>query len=77
MENFEYASPRTKDGAVRLLTEGAAILAGGTDLISLMKDYVVSPKRIVNIKEIQELQGIELSSAAGLRVGACGNARAT
>ena len=31
------------------------MLAGGTDLISLMKDYLHTPKRVVNIKNIKEL----------------------
>ena len=29
-----------------------AILAGGTDLLALMKDDVVTPKRVVNIKDV-------------------------
>src|SRR5207245_11451580 len=41
----------------------------GTDLLALMKDDVVSPKRLVNIKNIKDLRGIS-SSAQGLRVGA-------
>jgi xanthine dehydrogenase YagS FAD-binding subunit len=72
MRAFEYASPETKEQAVSLL--GASwgqteILAGGTDLLALMKDDVVAPKRLVNIKEIEELKGVR-SSAQGLRIGA-------
>ena len=61
MRAFEYASATTKEQAVGLLGnawDDAAVLAGGTDLISLMKDDVVQPKRLVNIKEIAELRGI-------------------
>jgi len=61
MRAFEYASPATKEQAVNLLGSSwadAEVLAGGTDLLSLMKDDVVMPKRLVNIKEIQELRGI-------------------
>ena len=36
----------------------AEVLAGGTDLLSLMKDAVYAPKRLVNIKSIKELAGI-------------------
>jgi xanthine dehydrogenase YagS FAD-binding subunit len=42
METFEYASPTTKEEAVRLLSSTwgeTEVLAGGTDLLSLMKDY--------------------------------------
>ncbi len=45
------------------------ILAGGTDLLALMKDDVVNPKRLVNIKDIKDLHGIS-SSPKGLRIGA-------
>jgi len=64
MRAFEYASATTKEQAVQLLGnswDDAAVLAGGTDLISLMKDDVVHPKRLVNIKEIKDLQGIRLA----------------
>ena len=72
MRPFEYASPTTKEQAVGLLGTSwgqAEVLAGGTDLLALMKDDVVHPKRLVNIKDIAELRGIT-SSAKGLRIGA-------
>jgi len=72
MRAFEYASPTTKEQAVGLLGTSwgqAEVLAGGTDLLALMKDDVVHPKRLVNIKEIAELHGIT-SNSKGLRVGA-------
>jgi len=72
MRGFEYASPTTKEQAVGLLGTDwadADVLAGGTDLLALMKDDVVSPKRLVNIKDIHELRGITVSPK-GLRIGA-------
>ncbi len=72
MQPFEYASPKTLKEALGLLGAGwddAVVLAGGTDLISLMKDAVVTPKRVVNIKEIAELKGVT-KTAAGLKIGA-------
>ncbi len=72
MQAFEYANPKTVKEAVALLGSSwtdAAVLAGGTDLLSLMKDFVVSPKRVVNIKNIPELKGIA-KTPAGLRIGA-------
>jgi len=71
MRPFEYASPATKEQAVSLLgaTWGQAeILAGGTDLLALMKDEVVHPRRLVNLKEIKELQAVKAGSD-GLRIG--------
>jgi len=44
------------------------VLAGGTDQISLMKDYLATPKRLVNIKGIKELGGIQ-NAKTGLRIG--------
>ena len=72
MQAFEYNSPATLKEAVALLGSRwgeADILAGGTDLISLMKDYIHTPRRVVNIKRIPELNGIS-RTAAGLRIGA-------
>ena len=72
MQAFEYANPKTVQEALALLGaswQDANILAGGTDQISLMKDYLHSPKRVVNIKGIKELAGIS-KTAAGLRIGA-------
>ncbi len=73
MRAFEYASPTTKEQAVALLGEKwgeIEVLAGGTDLLSLMKDDVAQPKRLVNIKGIKELQGIRYAPSTGLRIGA-------
>jgi xanthine dehydrogenase YagS FAD-binding subunit len=72
MQAFEYASPTTVKEAVGLLGASfndAEVLAGGTDLLSLMKDYIVSPKRVVNIKGIKELGGIS-KAGGGVRIGA-------
>ncbi|HUK53689.1 MAG TPA: FAD binding domain-containing protein [Candidatus Binatia bacterium] len=72
MESFAYARPATRAEAIGLLGgtyEEAAILAGGTDLLSLMKNYVVAPKRLVDIKGVKEFGGIT-SDASGVRIGA-------
>jgi xanthine dehydrogenase YagS FAD-binding subunit len=72
MRPFEYVSPTTQQQAVSLLgkTWGQAeVLAGGTDLLALMKDDVVAPKRLVNIKQIHDLHGTS-RNAQGLRIGA-------
>jgi xanthine dehydrogenase YagS FAD-binding subunit len=70
MQAFEYASPTTLAEALALLGAGdAQVLAGGTDQISLMKDYIHTPKRVVNIKGIRELGGIS-HTGGGLRIGA-------
>ncbi len=72
MERFEYAHPTTQRETIGLLGSNwndAAVLAGGTDLISLMKEYVVAPKRVVNIKNVEGLNGVH-SNAEGVTIGA-------
>jgi xanthine dehydrogenase YagS FAD-binding subunit len=72
MRAFEYVTPSTREQAVSLLGSSwsdAEALAGGTDILSLMKDDVVAPKRLVNLKGIPELKGVR-ADASGLRIGA-------
>ncbi len=72
MEAFEYAHPRSVTEALPLLGSRwgeTEILAGGTDLLSLMKNYVVTPKRLVNIKGIREMNGIR-GTPEGISIGA-------
>lgn len=72
MEAFAYAHPTTKQQALGMLGpdwDSAAVLAGGTDLISLMKEHVVIPKRVVSIRGVREWTGIS-ATPQGLRIGA-------
>jgi xanthine dehydrogenase YagS FAD-binding subunit len=72
MQAFEYANPTTLQEALGLLSTKwgeTDVLAGGTDQISLMKEYLHTPKRVVNIKNIKELEGVQ-KTADGLRIGA-------
>jgi xanthine dehydrogenase YagS FAD-binding subunit len=70
MRAFEYASPTTPAEALRLLTPGSAPLAGGSDLLALMKDEVETPRRLVNLKDLRDLKGIRWDPKTGLRIGA-------
>jgi xanthine dehydrogenase YagS FAD-binding subunit len=72
MRPFEYASPATPEQAVVLLSKtwgNTEVLAGGTDLLALMKDDIVQPRRLVNLKQITALSGVT-STPQGLRIGA-------
>jgi xanthine dehydrogenase YagS FAD-binding subunit len=72
VQKFEYASPTTKEQAVALLGKSwgeTEVLAGGTDLLSLMKDFIVTPKRVVNIKNIAELRAFTFTRNGGARIG--------
>ncbi|HEX5484173.1 MAG TPA: FAD binding domain-containing protein [Terriglobia bacterium] len=72
MERFEYASPGSRKEAVSLLAGEwgqTEVLAGGTDLVSSMKDRAVTPKRVVSLKKVSDLGGIR-NSGKELRIGA-------
>lgn len=72
MKAFEYAAPRTEGDVVSLLASQwgrTEILAGGTDLIGLMRKMIVTPDRVVNIGEVEGLSSIE-SDSLGARIGA-------
>ena len=70
MAPFEYASPSSLADALRLLSPaGSAPLAGGTDLLALMKDRLAVPSRLVDVKAIPELRSIG-ATTDGVRIGA-------
>jgi carbon-monoxide dehydrogenase medium subunit len=71
--DIQYVAPRTLDEAVRAFAAAAGagrILAGGTDLLVQMRNGVVAPGTIVDIKKIGELTSIEETKDGGFRVGA-------
>jgi len=73
MRAFEYVKPTTVAEAVRELGRSwadAKILAGGIDLLGELKEGIIAPQRIVNIKGISGLRYIRFSEKEGLRLGA-------
>lgn len=62
MMNFEYVRASTAAGAVSMLTKqsDAVFIAGGTNLVDLMKRGVVSPMRLIDINTLP-LKEITLS----------------
>lgn len=62
MRPFEYARPDTEAEAIEFLNEhdgNTAVLAGGTDLLRLLKSDLAAPARVVDIKHIPSLRLIE------------------
>lgn len=55
MRPFHYTRPETIDEALTLLSHESRPLAGGTDLLTLMKGDIVAPERLVDIKRLPEL----------------------
>jgi aerobic carbon-monoxide dehydrogenase medium subunit len=72
LREVEYARPTSVQEAVRLLGEhdGARPLAGGQTLINVMKARAASPDVLVDLGNLSELKGIELSPDGTLEMGA-------
>ncbi|MBI2302275.1 MAG: FAD binding domain-containing protein [Armatimonadetes bacterium] len=73
MNAFELARPKSAAEAVQLLTgEGRQhmALAGGQDILALMKDEVLQPVRLVNLKSLPGLNRIEVDRQGRLNLGA-------
>lgn len=62
MKPFQYASATALDSAPDLLGKDGAYLAGGNDLLALLKESIVEPSILVNIKS---LPGFSLVQSAG------------
>jgi carbon-monoxide dehydrogenase medium subunit len=72
MNAFEYAAPRTLDEALAVLGEHgdeARVIAGGTALVTMMRQRLVRPSYLVSLREIAGLDRIEAANG-GLRLGA-------
>jgi xanthine dehydrogenase YagS FAD-binding subunit len=71
MRNFEHVNPSDLDSAIDLLSErNSKAFAGGTDLLGEMKSRVRMPRRLVNLKAIEELRYLKHSARKGFQIGA-------
>jgi xanthine dehydrogenase YagS FAD-binding subunit len=71
MNRFEYIRPTSVAEAVAAAAQGqAAFLAGGTNLLDLMKGGVSRPERLVDISRLPGLGRIEIMADGGIRIGA-------
>lgn len=52
MHPFEHANASSVEEAVEVLGEACRPLVGGTDLIAMMKEGLIAPERLVNLKTI-------------------------
>jgi len=71
MNPFTYTHPKDLDGVLAALAAGARPIAGGTNLLDLMKENVMAPPTVVDINAIagQGLDAVE-EHEGGLRLGA-------
>lgn len=73
MRPFDYVRPASMDEAISLLAgpgEHARLLAGGTDLLTLMKHEISTPARLIDIKRLPQLDNRIEASGDGIRIGA-------
>ena len=70
MKSFDYAQPSTISETLYLLAEeDTALIAGGVDVLNLIKNEVSSPERLVSLRKIDELKGITAENGA-ITIGA-------
>lgn len=70
MKPFSLARPRSLAEALRLLAPDTTAMAGGTDLLGLMKAGVAAPERIVDLTAVEGLRGWTHQPGVGLGIGA-------
>ena len=71
MNRFEIIATPDLNQASRLLAEPYhAALAGGVDLLDLLKQRVVGPKSLVNLKALEGIDTVKSDGKGGLQVGA-------
>lgn len=70
MRSFDYTRPTSADAAVAQLgSKAAKFIAGGTNLLDLMKLQIETPETLVDISRLP-LADIEDMDGGGLRIGA-------
>ncbi|MGO4716971.1 FAD binding domain-containing protein [Bradyrhizobium sp. 2TAF24] len=71
MNAFDYIRPATiADAIAAASAPGAAYLAGGTNLLDLMKGRIAQPTRLVDICRLPGLDRIDTLPDGGVRIGA-------
>jgi carbon-monoxide dehydrogenase medium subunit len=74
VSEFTYHRPKTLAEVWRIRAEfpEALYIAGGTDVMGLIRSGCVGPKALISLRRIDELHGIEVNGAAdggGTRIG--------
>jgi carbon-monoxide dehydrogenase medium subunit len=72
LPDFEYHRVSSVDDVIRLLKEfgdEAEVMAGGVGLMAFMKERLLSPGHLIDIKDVKELRQIVYSAGKGLSIG--------
>jgi len=73
MKDFEYFRAKTVKETCSLISkykDECKILAGGQSLITLLRQKLISPSYLIDIKGISDLDYIKFDAKKGLRIGA-------
>jgi len=79
MKDFEYFAPKTVEEALSLLSQykgEAKIVAGGQSMLVLMRQGLIAPEYVVDIKGISALDYMTYDERLGLKIGALTTHRA-
>ncbi|MCF8243452.1 MAG: xanthine dehydrogenase family protein subunit M [Melioribacteraceae bacterium] len=72
MKNFEYIQPGSLNAVSTLSKEkfvSSHLFAGGTDVLGLMKDNIISPDRLINLKNLPNMDKIVYKKGEGISIG--------
>ena len=69
MKKFSHITTSSVTDVISLLDERTRPLAGGTDLVTELKDHLVDPDRLVSLRRLDGLRGIS-HSENGVQIGA-------
>src|SRR5580692_3651741 len=72
MHSFTLSTAKDLDAAAaaHARDSGLSFIAGGTDLVGLMKDHAAHPPRLLDINHLPRLDRVEILSDGGLQIGA-------
>jgi len=79
MKDFEYFAPKTVEEALSLLSQykgEAKMIAGGQSMLVVMRQGLLSPETVIDIKGLSSLDYINYDEREGLKIGALTTHRA-
>jgi xanthine dehydrogenase YagS FAD-binding subunit len=71
MKTFQWADTTSVESAIAQLGDGktATLKAGGVDVVDLLKEHLIEPQKLVNIRNVKALDFVQDDPQSGLRLG--------
>jgi len=73
LPDFEYHKPTSLEEVIGLMKEygdDAKLMGGGVGLIAFMKERLMSPAHVIDVKEVKELRQLSNVAGKGMSIGA-------